>query len=82
MARWYAESDSYNHRCSAVGGSWGGFYQISWTVDYTYSGARLRYPRSFRRVTDERGARRFCKKWELEMPPAPPASRQEAGREE
>jgi len=28
----------------------------------------MRYPRRFQRDTDENGARRFCKKWDIEFP--------------
>jgi len=45
-----------------------GCYRIHWTVDYYYSGSRCRYPRHSSRITDEKGARRFCKKWGLDMP--------------
>ncbi len=44
-----------------------GTYLISWTVDYYYSGSRLRFPRKFSRWTDERGAKRFMKRWGVEL---------------
>ena len=43
-------------------------YYISWTVDYYYASSQLRWPRRFRRWTDEAGARRFCRKHGLAMP--------------
>ena len=39
-----------------------GDYTISWTVDHHYRTSRLRYPRVHSRYTDEKGARKFCKK--------------------
>ena len=43
-------------------------FTISWIVDKHYSGSRLRFPQHQRRVTDRKGAERFCKRWEIEMP--------------
>jgi len=43
-------------------------YEISWVVDFYYKDSRLRFPRRMGRVTDEAGARRFCKKWSLSWP--------------
>ena len=40
-------------------------YKISWAVDYYYHGSMLRYPRAFSRITDEKGAKRFNKKHNL-----------------
>lgn len=60
----FSKQTSYDHQCKKI--TWG--YEISWVVDYYYSGSRLRYPRTFRRITDELGAVRFCKKWNLEPP--------------
>lgn len=40
-------------------------YRLFWTVDFYYSGSRLRFPRQFSRDTDLAGARRFAKKWNL-----------------
>ena len=61
----YHAQRSYGHRCVSVG--WGG-YKISWVVDFYYKGDRLRYPRGFSRTTDEAGARRFCKRWNITFP--------------
>ena len=60
----FSEGHSYGHRCFREGGGW---YRISWTVDYYYSGSRLRFPRGFSRDTDAKGAKRFCKKWGVQM---------------
>ena len=43
-------------------------YRLSWTVDRKYAGSRLRFPTSYQRDTDEIGAKRFAKKWGLELP--------------
>lgn len=42
-------------------------YIISWAVDRYYGGSRLRYPRVYRRVANEFGARRFAKRHGIEM---------------
>lgn len=46
----------------------GGYYEMSWVVDFYINGSRLRYPRGFTRETDKAGAERFCKKWDIDMP--------------
>jgi hypothetical protein len=46
-------------------------YRISWWVDRYYPTSRLRHPVGQVRITDEAGAKRFCKKWGLEMPEPP-----------
>ena len=43
-------------------------YRLSWTVDRKYAGSRLRFPTSFNRDTDEAGAKRFARKWDLLWP--------------
>lgn len=47
-------------------------YEIGWAYEAKYTGARTRHHRWIRRDTNEKGARRFAKKWGLEMP-TPPA---------
>ncbi len=64
MGRFHG-ANSHGFRCHRDGQD----YDISWAVDYYYPTSNLRYPRSFRRWTDEKGAKRFCKKHGLEMPP-------------
>lgn len=49
-------------------------YRLSWTVDRYIKGSRLRYPTRYTRDTDERGAKRFAKRWELEVPGCPPSA--------
>jgi hypothetical protein len=56
---------SYDHRCCRHGRD---DYRISWVVDRYYEGSRLRWPMTMRRDTDEKGARRFCKKWGIKFP--------------
>lgn len=43
-------------------------YRMSWTIDRKYRSSRLRFPTSFTRDTDEAGAKRFAKRWELPDP--------------
>ena len=43
-------------------------WRISWLVDRYYSRSRLRHPCRYRRETDERGARRFAKRWKIAFP--------------
>ncbi len=43
-------------------------FRLSWVSDRHYASSRLRFPTSFRRDTDARGARRFAKKWECALP--------------
>ena len=64
MSRWSGKS-SYSHRCARMGRD---DYTISWVWDRYCSGSRLRFPQVTRRYTDEKGARRFCKKWDIEFP--------------
>ena len=63
----HRQQRSYNHRCQ-YHSNWGGWYEISWTVDRYVSGSRLRFPTTYTRDTDEAGARRFCKKWGIPLP--------------
>ena len=65
MTRYHTQR-SYNHDCE-IDFDFGGYW-LTWTVDYYYADSRLRYPRQFRRDTDEAGARRFCKRWGIEFP--------------
>jgi len=61
----YNSRTSYGHDCS-YRRRWD-YYEISWVVDFYYHGSRLRFPRTFTRDTDEKGARKFCKKWDIEF---------------
>jgi hypothetical protein len=45
-------------------------YRLHWTVDRHYAGSRLRFPTTISRDTDESGARRFAKKWGVQVPVA------------
>ena len=60
----FNSSGAYNFCCRALSD---GDYRISWTVDYYYDGYRLRYPRRFSRITDNKGASRFCKNHNIEI---------------
>lgn len=60
-----ARSGSKHHHIRYDGG---GMYEISWRVEMKYSGSRLLFHRTFARYTDEKGARRFSKKWNVSMP--------------
>lgn len=61
----YSANTSYSHGCSRIDYD---CYSISWVTDRYYASSRLRFPRTTRRVTDEVGARKFCKKWGVEFP--------------
>jgi hypothetical protein len=45
-----------------------GCYRLSWTVDRYYATSRLRFPTRYSRDTDEAGAVRFAKKWNVPLP--------------
>lgn len=62
----FRPSGSYGHRISKT--SYASEYRISWTVDRYYEGNRLRFPRGWSRVTDLAGAKRFAKRWGVELP--------------
>lgn len=63
-----SNSGSYNHRIFYIAPD---DYEICWTVDFKYSGSRLRFPQGRRRSTTKKGAERFAKKWNIEMPQPP-----------
>jgi len=46
-------------------------YRISWVVDRYYAGSRLRFPTRYSRDTDAAGARRFARKWKINVPSEP-----------
>jgi len=48
----------------------GDCYRLSWSFDVKLQGSRLRWPRTMTRDTDEAGALRFAKKWNIAMPNA------------
>jgi len=64
----YQLQKSSGHKCQRDSYLGISGYRISWTVDRYVKGSRLRYPTTFRRDTNEAGARRFCKKWGLDFP--------------
>ena len=61
----YSGNASYGHRILYMGG---GDYRICWTYDRYYSGSRLRHPQSCDKWTDQAGALRFSRKWDVPMP--------------
>lgn len=46
-------------------------FAISWEIDKTAMGSRLRFPIRRRSVTDRKGAERFAAKWGLVVPEGP-----------
>ncbi|AET42315.1 hypothetical protein SDSG_00050 [Ruegeria phage DSS3-P1] len=64
MSRW-SSSGSKGHHIERL---FHDCYRLSWTVDRYYSRSRLRHPTRYSRDTDEAGARRFAKKWGVNMP--------------
>ena len=46
-------------------------YTLSWSTRHKVFGSRLLFWRTFQRETDKKGAERFAKKWNVEMPPEP-----------
>jgi hypothetical protein len=63
----FRSSGSYGHSIYRMGEDW---FRLHWTVDRYYSGSRLRFPRGASRDTDEAGAKRFAKKWGVQLPVA------------
>ena len=61
----YGHFCRYHHYFSSDVDGW---YEIGWQYDCKLSGSRLRFTRTTRRSTDEKGARKFCKKWGLQFP--------------
>ena len=57
-------TSSYGHKIVLLGGG----YWLWWKSDRFYVSSRLRYPHSYSRETDEKGALRFAKKWKIAMP--------------
>lgn len=65
MGRISGRGGSYGHKIRMISGD---TYRIIWTTDKHYEGSRIRYPRGHVRETDEKGARRFAKRWGIAMP--------------
>jgi hypothetical protein len=65
MSRVERKRSSHSERCVSTGH---GYYRISWVIDFYYPNKMYRTPRGFERITDEKGARRFCKKWGIKFP--------------
>jgi hypothetical protein len=62
-------SGSYRHKIQRIASD---HYRLYWTVDRSVSGSRLRFPTTTSRDTDEAGAARFAKRWNLDIFPTPP----------
>lgn len=58
-------SKGYGHHIQAIGFD---HYRLSWDSDYKCGGSRIRHTRTMTRDTDEKGARKFAKKWDVTMP--------------
>lgn len=61
----HSSGGSSDHRIKLL---WPGCYELHWVVDRYYSGSRLRFPTGYTKMTDEKGAARFAKKWDVDMP--------------
>jgi hypothetical protein len=61
----YGKQESYGFHCVKIGED---DYRISWTWDRYYSDSRLRFPQTRSIRTDEKGAKRFCKKHDIRFP--------------
>lgn len=59
-----------NFRCQRIVFMGMVIYRLSWVVDRYYSGSRLRFPKVYTRETDEKGAKRFCRRRGIEFPTA------------
>lgn len=70
MSRFHP-STSYNHRIRRLDPE---CFRLSWTVDRYYDGSRQRFPTVYTRDTDERGARRFSRRWGCAVPGDVPSS--------
>ena len=53
-------------KCKYIGDQ---LFLISWSYNRHYSDSRLRFPQNRSRVTDLKGAKRFCKKRKINLPP-------------
>lgn len=66
-------SRGYGHRIQRIQRD---HYRLFWTFDRKIAGSRLRWPTTVTRDTDEAGAARFAKKWDVTLPEASPAAQQ------
>lgn len=56
-------SNPYDHKCIVAADK----FILTWTVDQFYPSGAFQHAHQIKRVTNERGAKRFCKKWGLTM---------------
>jgi hypothetical protein len=61
----YSTNSSTRHHIQKLGHD---CYRLAWTQDRYYKDSRLRHPTRYTRDTDEKGARRFAKRWAIQMP--------------
>lgn len=61
----FNSSGSRSHHIQRIGVD---HYRMTWAVDFYYKSSRLRWPRTFHRDTDLRGALRFARRWDLKLP--------------
>ena len=61
-------SYGYGHFCKRREYSGIVWYDIGWSWDKYYTNSKLRYPQQIIRQTDEKGAKKFCKKWDIPLP--------------
>jgi hypothetical protein len=64
VSRWNS-SGSMHHHIARIGPD---HYRLYWTVDRYTKNSRLRLPTRYSRDTDEAGAHRFAKRWDVKMP--------------
>lgn len=60
----YSGSSSYGHKIRRECGTW----IVSWTYDRYYSDCLGRFPQTRSCTTTDKGAIRFCKKWNVNIP--------------
>lgn len=63
-----ARTGGSGHRILRLGG---GDYEIAWSYEVKFTGSRLLFHRTMRRVTDRKGAERFAKRWGVRIPDEP-----------
>jgi len=61
----HRSASSYSHAIRLIAPD---HYRLFWTVDHHYASSRLRHPRGHSRDTDLAGAKRFAKRWGVEVP--------------
>lgn len=62
------DTSAYSFKCQKVESSIMIYYRCSWVSDRYCANSRLRFPGRHSRDLDEKSARRFCKKHEIQFP--------------